>query len=134
MTIQVAVLCDAATDYNGKLCLLGTFDTIYAPQMPTQHPQCAVAVRIAFDRVEEGLHTLNVNFVDEDGQPIMNAMQIPVEAVFPAEATFISRNVVVNILQLTFAKVGLYSVDLSMDERSLSSIPLAVKQLAQKPE
>jgi hypothetical protein len=51
MTIQVAVLCDAATDYNGKLNLLGTFDTIYAPEMPMQHPQCAVAVRIAFDRI-----------------------------------------------------------------------------------
>ena len=134
MTIQVAVLCDAATDYNGKLNLLGTFDTIYGPQMPTQHPQCAVAVRIAFDRAEEGLHHLKINFVDEDGQPIMQSMQIPVEAVFPADATFISRNVVVNILQLTFSKVGLYSVDLSIDERSLSSIPLAVKQLAQKPE
>ena len=133
MTIQVAVLCDAATDYNSKLNLLGTFDTIYAPQMPAQHPQCSVAIRIAFDRVEEGHHTLNLNFVDEDGQPIMKSMQIPVEAVFPADATFISRNVVVNILQLTFSQAGLYSVDLAMDERALSSIPLAVKHLAQKP-
>jgi hypothetical protein len=133
MTIQVAVLCDAATDYNGKLNLLGTFDTIYSPQMPAQHPQCAMAVRIAFDRAEEGPHTLNMNFVDEDGQPIMRSMQIPVEAEFPAEATFISRNLVVNFLQLTFARPGLYSVDLSVDGRPLSSIPLAVKQLAQKP-
>ena len=30
MNIQVAVLCDAATDDNGKLNLLGAFDTIYA--------------------------------------------------------------------------------------------------------
>jgi hypothetical protein len=134
MTIQVAVLCDAATDYNGKLNLLGTFDTIYAPHMPAQHPQCSVAIRIAFDRNEEGRHTLNLNFVDEDGQPIMKSMQMPVEVVFPAEATFISRNLVVNFLQLTFAKAGDYSVDLSMDDRTLSSIPLAVKQLAQKPE
>jgi hypothetical protein len=134
MTIQVAVMCDAATDYNGKLNLLGTFDTIYAPQMPTQHPQCSVAIRINFDRIEEGLHTLHLNFVDEDGQPIMKDMQIPVEAVFPADATFISRNLVVNIMQLTFSKAGLYSVDLSMDGRPLSSIPLAVKQLAEKPE
>jgi hypothetical protein len=133
MTIQVAVLCDAATDYNGKLNLLGTFDTIYAPQMPQQHPQCSIAVRIAFDRNEEGRHILNLNFVDEDGHPIMKAMQIPVEVDFPADATFISRNLVVNILQLTFSKAGLYSVDLSMDDRPLSSIPLAVKQLAQKP-
>jgi hypothetical protein len=134
MTIQVAVMCDAATDYNGKLNLLGTFDTIYAPQMPTQHPQCSVAIRIAFDRIEEGRHTLNLNFVDEDGQPIMNSMHIPVEVVFPADATFISRNLVVNILQLTFSKAGLYSVDLSLDDRPLSSIPLAVKQLAPQPE
>jgi hypothetical protein len=34
MNIQVAVLCDAATDDNGKLNLLGAFDTIYAPQLP----------------------------------------------------------------------------------------------------
>ena len=133
MTIQVAVLCDAATDYNGKLNLLGTFDTIYAPQMPMQHSQCSIAIRIAFDRIEEGTHTLNVNFVDEDGLPIMKSMQIPVEVDFPADATFISRNLVVNILQLTFAKAGLYSVDLSLDDRALSSIPLAVKQLEPKP-
>jgi hypothetical protein len=133
MTIQVAVLCDAATDYNGKLNLLGTFDTIYAPQMPAQHPQCSIAIRINFDRAEEGRHVLKMNFVDEDGQPIMKSMQIPVEAEFPAEATFISRNMVVNFLQLTFTKAGLYSVDLSVDDRTLSSIPLAVKQLAQKP-
>ena len=134
MTIQVAVLCDAATDYNGKLNLLGTFDTIYAPHMPTQHAQFSIAIRIAFDRIEEGTHTLNVNFVDEDGLPIMKSMQIPVEVDFPADATFISRNLVVNIIQLTFSKTGLYSVDLSLDDRSLSSIPLAVKQLEQKPE
>jgi hypothetical protein len=133
MTIQVAVLCDAATDYNGKLNLLGTFDTIYAPQMPTQHAQCSIAIRIAFDRIEEGTHNLQLSFVDEDGLPIMKSMQIPVKVDFPADATFISRNLVVNILQLTFSKAGLYSVDLALDDRPLSSIPLAVKQLEQKP-
>jgi hypothetical protein len=132
MTIQVAVLCDAATDYNGKLNLLGTFDTIYTPQMPAQHPQCSVAVRIAFDRMEEGPHLLLVNFVDEDGQPIMPSTDVPVDVVFPADATFISRNFIVNIQQLKFEKIGLYSVNLALDDRQLCSIPLAVKELEQK--
>lgn len=133
MTIQVAVLCDAATDYNGKLNLLGTFDTIYTPQLPAQHPQCSIATRIAFDRVEEGHHTLVVNFVDEDGQPIMASMDVPVEVIFPPDATFISRNFIVNIQQLKLDKTGLYSIDLSLDGRALSSIPLSVKRLEQKP-
>jgi hypothetical protein len=132
MTIQVAVLCDAATDYNSKLNLLGTFDTILAAQLPAQHPQCSVALRIAFDRVEEGSHRLSMNFVDEDGQPIMPVMDLPIEIVFPSDATFMSRNFVVNIQQLKFEKAGLYSIDLSVDGRPLSSIPLAVKMMEDK--
>jgi len=133
MTIQVAVLCDAATDYNGKLNLLGTFDTIYTPQMPAQHPQCSVAVRIAFDRIEEGPHLLTMNFVDEDGQPIMPSTEVPADVAFPADATFISRNFIVNIQQLKFEKTGLYSVNLAVNDRQLCSIPLAVKEMEQKP-
>ena len=132
MTIQVAVLCDAATDYNSKLNLLGTFDTILAAQLPAQHPQCAVAIRIAFDRAEEGTHQLSMNFVNEDGQPIMPPINVPVEIVFPADATFLSRNFVVNIQQLKFEQAGLYGIDLSMDGRQLSSIPLAVKLMEPK--
>jgi hypothetical protein len=132
MTIQVAVLCDAATDYNGKLNLLGTFDTIYTPQLPAQHPQCSIATRIAFDRMEEGEHKLVVSFVDEDGQPIMNSMDVAVDVTFPPDATFISRNFIVNIQQLNLEKTGLYSIDLSIDGRALSSIPLAVKRIDQK--
>ena len=132
MTIQVAVLCDAATEYNGKLNLLGTFDTIYTQQMPAHHPQCSVATRIAFERNEEGRHLLAIHFVDEDGQPIMTATEVPVEVVFPADATFISRNFIVNIQQLKFDKTGLYSVDLILDNRRLCSIPLAVKHMTQK--
>jgi hypothetical protein len=132
MTIQVAVLCDAATEYNGKLNLLGTFDTIYTPELPAHHPQCSVALRIGFDRMEEGPHQLEIHFVDEDGQPIMRATEVPMEVSFPADATFISRNFVVNIQQLKFEKTGLYSVNLVLDDRQLCSIPLAVKTMEQK--
>ena len=33
MDIQVAVLCDAATDYKGKLNLLGTFNSVYTKEL-----------------------------------------------------------------------------------------------------
>jgi len=133
MTIQVAVLCDAATDYNTKLNLLGTFDTIVASQLPALHPQCSIALRIAFERQEEGHHQLALNFVDEDGHPIMPPVNnLPVEITFPADATFLSRNFVLNIQHLKFEKAGLYSIDLTLDGRPLSSIPLAVKLMERK--
>lgn len=132
MTIQVAVLCDAATDYSGKLNLLGTFDTIYVQRLPAHHPQCSAAIRIAFERNEEGPHRMAIHFVDEDGQPIMTATETAMDVVFPAESTFVSRNFIVNFQQLRFEKTGLYSVDLWVDGRRLCGIPMAVKLLEQK--
>jgi len=123
----VAILCDAATDDNGKLHLLGAFDTIYAQQLPAIHPQCAVALRVTFAAGDEGQHKLALNFINADGRSIMPAMEIPVAVALPEDVHFVTRNFIVNIQQLRFAEAGLYSVDIRLDGKSQASIPLQVK-------
>ena len=44
MDIQIATLCDFAADYNGKLVVSGTFDTLAARALPVVHPSCALAM------------------------------------------------------------------------------------------
>jgi hypothetical protein len=130
MNIQVAVLCDAATDDNGKLNLLGAFDTIYARELPAVHPQCSVALRVTFFSGDEGKHTLRLNFVDADGRSIMpDFPPIPVEVTLPEDVHFGTRNFIINIQQLKFEEPGLYSVDISFDDQSVASIPLLVKHV-----
>jgi len=130
MNIQVAVLCDAATDDNGKLNLLGAFDTIYARELPAVHPQCSVALRVTFFSGDEGKHTLRLNFVDADGGSIMpDFPPIPVEVVLPDDVHFGTRNFIINIQQLKFEEPGLYSVDISLDDQSAANIPLLVKHV-----
>jgi hypothetical protein len=133
MNIQVAVLCDAATDDNGKLNLLGAFDTIYAPQLPAVHPQCAVALRVTFMPGDEGQRQLGVNFINADGRPIMQGINLPVPVTLPDDAHFLTRNFIVNFQQLSFAEAGLYSVDIRLDSESQTSIPLLVKQQPAQP-
>ena len=127
MDIQIAVLCDAATDNNGKLNILGTFDTIYTSQLPATHPQCSIAVRMTFNKVEDGTHTVKLNFVDEDGKSVMPPIEIPAEVSIPDEMIHLSRNFIVNIQKLKFDKEGLYSIDIAVDGRQEGSIPLLVK-------
>ena len=130
MNVQVAILCDAATDDNGKLNLLGAFDTIYAQQLPAIHPQCAVALRVTFAAGDEGQHKLALNFINADGRSVMPAMEIPVAVVLPEDVHFLTRNFIVNIQQLRFTEVGLYSVDIRLDGKSQASIPLQVKLIS----
>jgi hypothetical protein len=129
MNIQVAVLCDAATDDNGKLNLLGSFDTIYARELPAVHPQCAVALRVTFLSGDEGKRQLRLNFVDADGHAIMPPIEIPVEVALPEDMHFGTRNFIINIQQLKFDQPGLYSVDLLLDGQPQASIPLLVKHV-----
>jgi hypothetical protein len=133
MEIQIAALCDAATDSAGKLNILGTFDTINAVQMPAIHPQCSIALRIIFQKIEEGAHKLKLNFVDEDGKLVMPSIDIPVEVAVPDDATFVSRNFIINIQQLKFANPGLYAIDIAMDGRHEGSVPLLVRLLQSRP-
>lgn len=129
MNIQVAVLCDAATNENEKLYLLGAFDTIYTQLLPAVHPQCSIALRVTFGHEDEGEHKLRLDFVDADGHAIMPGMDIPVQVVLPGDSHFGTRNFVVNIQQLKFENPGLYSIDLALDGQPQGSIPLLVKHV-----
>ena len=127
MDIQTAVLCDAATDNAGKLNILGTFDTIHTSKLPAVHPQCAIALRLTFNKIEEGSHKMRLSFVDEDGKPVMRSIELPVPVVVPEDSIFVSRNFIVNIQQLKFQKAGLYSIEMALDGKQAGSIPLLVK-------
>lgn len=129
MELQVAALCDAAADYEGKLSMLGAFDAILAPQFPVLHPQCSVALRMLFRREEEGLHHLVVKFGDEDGQPIAPPIESQFEVRFAEDMFLVTRNAVLNLQRLKFDKPGLYSVDLYLDGGNVASLPLQVRQL-----
>ena len=143
MELQVAVLCDAATDYGGKLNLLGTFDTIHAARLPATHPQCSIALRMTFNKVEEGSHRVRINFVDEDGKSVLKAMdpdgkpvfkpiELELPVVVPEESIFVSRNLIVTMQNIQFEKPGLYGVDIAIDGRQEGSIPLLVKHVHPK--
>jgi hypothetical protein len=134
MNIQIAVLCDAATDYGGKLNILGTFDTIITSQLPAVHPQCSIALRLAFTKIEEGAHKVKMNFVDEDGKLVMPSIDMPVDVVVPNELNFLVRNFVINIQQLKFERPGQYSIDVAVDGRHETSIPLLVRHQTTKAE
>lgn len=127
MNLQIAVLCDAATDYAGKLNLLGTFDTIIVAGLPAVHPHCAVALRMVFDRTDEGKHLLRLCFVDEDGKPIMMPVEIPFEVVIPSDAFQLCRNFIVNIQHLQFNREGHYAINVTLGDQVIATIPLQVK-------
>lgn len=137
MDIQIATLCDFASDYNGKLVISGTFDTLFARALPIVHPQCAFAMRFCFVPEDEGRHKLSITIIDEDGNPL-DAKNMPIEPEFevrlPERAPFMTRNIVMNLQGLRFPKAGIYSIDLSCDGELLQRLPLRIIEVTPQPQ
>ena len=128
MQIEIFSLCDAATSESGKLNILGAFDTIWAKKMPVVHPRCTVALRFRFHSSEGDKHNVSVKFIDADGRHIIPPMKGAIGINYSQGQRSASANLILNIQNLKLEKYGEYSIDLSIDGESRSSLSFFVKQ------
>ncbi|MBR5886977.1 MAG: hypothetical protein IKZ07_02095 [Akkermansia sp.] len=136
MNIQTAVLCDYAADYQGKLCIQGAFDTLFARQFPVIHPACALALRLCFESEDCGDHKLGISIADEDGEPL-DKERMPIvgdlKVALPEGVSFFTRNLIMNFQGLKFEKDGVYSVDVTLDGELISRTPIRLVKVDNQP-
>jgi hypothetical protein len=130
MKVEIFSLCDfASTDASGKLNIIGVFDAVNAREVPATHGLCALAIRIRFDKIEEGLKKFKISFVDSDGNPVMAAVEMQIQVQIPSPLQQGNVQVVFLIPQIKFLNFGEYEIDLAIDGRQEASTPINVRQL-----
>ncbi|MBN1973419.1 MAG: hypothetical protein JW787_07250 [Sedimentisphaerales bacterium] len=134
MDVEAFLLCDCATDQQGKLNILGAFDRLYARKMPAVHPACAVAVRLRFSKFEEGDHAIKINFIDDDGNPAGPVLERTISVNMPEHDNSCIRNIILNIQGLRLNKTGEYRFDFAVDGQQEASLPLKVIEVQERAE
>jgi hypothetical protein len=125
--ILLATLCDFAADYQGKLCILGAFDTLCTREFPVAHPQCSFALRLFFDHEDHGEYAMKIRALGPEDEDIMPPFPATIDATFPQGGPpFITRNIVLNLQRMKFEKPGLYRFVVEHDDDELTSVPLRV--------
>ena len=132
MKIEIFSLCDAATDNQGKLNILGTFDQIYAAKMPVVHPACAIALRLRFDKMEEGIHRVNIQLVNPDGIPVFRPMEGEVNPRMAEDVESVAVNLILNFQHIKFDVFADYQVTLAIDDVGMAVLPLRVREMPRK--
>ncbi len=129
MNIEAFLLCDAATDQQGKLNVLGAFDNIWARQLPARHPACSIAARVRFDSIEEGSHTVRIQIIDQDGRNIGPKLESSIDVRFAPDLDSMVTNFVLNIQGLEFKQYGKYRIDFAIDGNIQATLPLRVSEV-----
>ena len=88
-----------------------------------------VAIKLRYERLEEGQKRIRISFVDSDGKGIMPTLDTTTQVQFPPGESSITSCLVLVLQQLKLPKFGEYSIDLAMDDRHEASIPLFVRQI-----
>src|SRR5689334_9633019 len=123
MKVELFALCDFAADYGGKLSVVGIFDALLARQAPVVHPHCCIAVKIRFEKIEEGAKRLRLSISDADGKAVLPAIELPITVTMAADVHTSTTQVVANIGGLKVERFGEYSIDLAVDGRHEASLP-----------
>jgi len=132
MNIEAFLLCDAATDQNGKLNVLGAFDNIFAKETPTRHRACSIAARIRFSKIEAGDHTVKIFIIDADGNSIGPKLEGGISVRIGDDADAVAVNLILNMQNLEFQQYGQYQIDLAIDDTVQASLPLHIRAVPQK--
>jgi hypothetical protein len=130
MQLLLATLCDSAADYQGKLCVLGAFDTLCAPEFPVTHPQCSLAVRVLFEPKDRGRHEMCIRLLDSKDAEVMPPFSPVMDVAFPpGKIPFVTRNLVLNLQRLRFEEAGVYRFEVTINAVPLARVPLRVTRI-----
>lgn len=134
MDVEAFLLCDCATDQQGKLNILGAFDNIWTKQVPTVHPACTIAARVRFSKIEEGEHKIRINIIDADGNIAGPDLHDTISVRIPPNEDSRIQNLILNIQGLKLERYGQYRVDLAINGRQAASVPLKVRKIPEKTQ
>ena len=130
MRVTLALVADAANvSREGKLNILGVFDTIYTRQFPTTHPQMQVVVRFEADPTEVGgERQVEIRVVDPDGDAVLRVPgTLTVRAAVRGDRAQIDR--IVALTGVTFPGPGRYALTIVVDGATAATVALYVEEL-----
>jgi len=125
----VALLADSANvSREGKLNILGQFDTIWTQSLPVVWPMLVVVVKLEATAGEGPKHRLGLRVVDEDGQLVGPQVDAQVEIGKPRVPGLPYRaDWILPIGNAVFPKYETVTFEILADDHNIASIELQIR-------
>ena len=125
MDVSLAVIADAANvTRDGKLNILGVFNTIYSSAFPTVHSQMQLIVRFLASPAERGTqHKTAIKLLDMDGSELIGlagTVAVPQRSGIEEIGVYS----IIDLRNVAFARAGDYSFRILIDDNEKATVPL----------
>ena len=130
MRVTLALLADGANvSREGKLNILGVFDTVFSRTFPTTHAQMQLVIRFEAESAEAGAtRNVEVQFVGEDDHAVFRLPgAITVQQSVLGDTVRLEHILTLTNLQLD--QPGRYRFHIMVDGDLAATVPLQVEQI-----
>lgn len=129
--MKLGILCDAANaTANGKLNILGEFNTIHSPEAPVGWPLFTIVIRVEAPTVEGSEHHLEIDLTTEDGQSILNERPGgPIQLKPQGPGRPLRGQLIAQVGGMQFPQFGDYEFHILVDNRVVGTIPVYIVQI-----
>jgi hypothetical protein len=124
MKVEILTVCDYATNYGNKLCIIGAAETFHSTAPQSFLTNCFLVYRLRFEVGEEGDHNLKIVISDEDGKEVKQFTKSNIKAVLRPDGGFIPNLAMIPLNGILLPKYGEFSISLFGDNQLLASIPI----------
>ena len=123
MEIELFTLCDGAFNYNGRLTIIGTYDSILASQFPW-NIDLSFALKLFVPKGESGEKTISLQFLSQDGDSFAANLQASVVVPESESAGHIA--LATTIRGVSFPKPGSYLIRIFENDRIMKEFPFDI--------
>ena len=124
MDVTLAICCDAANvSREGKLNLLGIFNSIHAGAYPCTHPHLSFVLRVEARIGEEGSHPIEIKLADEDGAEVFKVNgQLTLQGAAPGRP--MTAQTIIDLNNVQLAQPGTYAFEIFIDKKHARSVAI----------
>ncbi|MCD8312555.1 MAG: hypothetical protein LUC24_00155 [Bacteroidales bacterium] len=119
MKVEIATLCKYASDHNGSLTIVDTFDRLFADKFPFKTDFCFV-FRVNVEGLPVGSHKICLDIADNRNET---------SKIFGGQYNFAMKdnienvNCAANLKGLVFDAAGQYDIRVSFDDETIITHP-----------
>lgn len=107
MQVELFTLCDGAYNYDGRLTIVGTFDTIKESRVPFRK-SLSIAAILKREAAEREAKELAIGIVDGEGMPVMPAIKMQIS--FPSDVAQTKLVIAMKLDNVSFKGYGAHKL------------------------
>jgi len=126
LRVEIFTLCEGAIEQEGRLSMIGTYETVNADGFPFVIPQVTVVLRLRFWPAEHRNHLMSLTLTGPDGLPVGSPVEVPLTLLQPPQERSNSYNVITRFHNLQIVEPGEYAFDFRLNGRCEGRLPMCV--------